>query len=118
MGLIKESFFVTATTADLLAAPSRLAAIPSNGTMTIEAASGDNDGTNFMALSIQTPDGDIPLDGVAVPAWASTAAADGVLDTNTEMLIVLPVQQGGHVLISTVENGTVGLCFIMVTLTF
>lgn len=118
MPLIKESFFITATTADILAAPSRLAAIPANGVLTIECATGDNDGTNFMALTIQLPGGDIPLDGVAIPAWASVSGADGVLDTDTELLIVMPVPQGGHVLVSTVENGTVGLCFMMATLTF
>jgi len=118
MALIKESFFLTATNADILAAPSRLAAIPANGLLTLEAVTGDCDGTNFMALTILMPDGESPLDSVAIPAWASVSGADAVLDSRTEMVVAMPVQQGGHVLVQIVENGTVGLCFMMFTLEF
>lgn len=116
--LIKETFFLTATTADILAAPSRLAAVPRNGAMIIEAATSDCDGTNFGALTLQLPNGDLPLDGLVIPVWADGGGADAMLDTRTETLIQFNVAQGGHVLLQYTETGTVTLCFVMVTLSF
>lgn len=116
--LIKEAFFLTATNTDILAAPSRLAAIPRAGSMMIECSASDCDGTNFGELTIQMPNGDIPLDQVAIPVWNDGGGADALLDTRTETSLTLQVQQGGHVLLQYTENGTVALFFIMVTLQF
>lgn len=117
MAVIKETFLLAASDADVLDAPSRLAAIPYAGIMTIEAAATDCDATNQGTLTLQLPNGDNPLDGVLVPA-NGMSTADGVLKTDTELLIQFPVEAGGHVLLAYTETGTVALCFIMVTLQF
>ena len=38
--IIKESFSLTVSNADILSAPSRLAAIPANGVLTLEMSAG------------------------------------------------------------------------------
>jgi len=114
--LIKESFQLNGTDNDILAAPSRLAAIPANGVLTVECSCTDSDTVNFGQLTVQLPDGDIPLDLVAIPASGNTT--DGMLDTNTEMVVSFPVKQGGHVLLQFIENGTVTLAFFHITLEF
>jgi len=118
MAVIVETFQLIATTADILSAPSRLAAIPRAGQMTIEIATSDADVTNFGALTVQLPNGDIPLDGVVIPSANGVIAADAVLDSDTMTVITFPVDQGGHVLLSYVENGTVVQCFLRITLNF
>jgi len=117
MGLIKESFQLVATDADILAAPSRLAAIPANGVVTIEVSCTDSDGINFGELTVQLPTGDIPLQGVTIPA-SGLSTTDAVLDSDTQMTIVLEILKGGHLLIQYTENGTVVVCFLHVTLAF
>lgn len=116
MALIKESFSLVASDADILAAPSRLAAIPSNGQLTVEVSVTDNDSVNFGQLTVQLPNGDIPLQLVTIPISGNTT--DGMLDSNTEMIIIMEVTQGGHVLLQYVENGTVVQAFFHVTLQF
>ncbi len=117
MGLIKESFQLVATDLDVLAAPSRLAAIPANGKLTIEVSATDSDSVNFGQLTVQLPTGDIPLDTVTIPA-SGLSTTDAVLDSRTEMIIILDVLKGGHVLIQYVENGTVVVAFFHITLMF
>lgn len=120
--VIKESFLLVATDADILAAPSRLAAIPSAGMMTIEASSTDCDATNFGTLTLQLPGGDTPFEDLHIPAagirQTGVSDADAVLNTHTELMISFNVAAGGHVGLAYTENGTVTTCIIMVTLTF
>lgn len=116
MGLLKESFLLTATDADILAAPSRLAAIPSNGTLTVEVGITDCDATNRGTLTVQLPNGDIPLNDVIIPYGG--VVADATLNTDLEMVVVMQVSQGGHVLLQYTETGTVALCLLHVTLVF
>lgn len=117
--VIKESFLLGATDADILAAPSRLAAIPSAGVMTIEASCTDCDLTNNGTLTLQLPNGDTPFEDLHIPAVAPQGSAvDGVLDTHSELKISFNVAAGGHVGLAYTENGTVVTCIIMVTLTF
>ncbi len=118
MPMIKESFLLEATDTDILAAPSRLAAIPANGVMTVETSTSDAESTNNGALTIQLPNGDIPLDLVVIPAWAAVLGADGVLDARTQMALTFGVGQGGHVLLQYTMTGVVSLCIMHVTLTF
>lgn len=115
--LIKESFALAATDLDILAAPSRLAAIPANGVLTIECCAGDSDPTNFGQLTVQLPGGDIPLSLVQIPSHG-LGATDFILDNNTEMITVMTVTQGGHVLVQYTENGTVSMCAFYITLEF
>ncbi len=117
MGMIKESFLLTATDADILAAPSRLAAIPRDGILTIEVASSDCDNTNQGQLTLQLPDGIIPFEDLIIPASRS-APVDAVMDIDTKFIVTVPVAQGGHVGLAYLEVGTVGIFFLHVTLTF
>lgn len=99
--MIIESFFLAATDADLLAAPSRLAAIPYNGTLTLEFSSNLNDATNSWAVTIQLPDGSTPLEAQRI-----TAGVVGQLNRETKYTTQFAVAQGGHLLVSCTETGT------------
>lgn len=116
MSIIKESFLLVADNTDILVAPSRLAAIPAAGVLTIEASAGDCDVSNFGRITLQLPGGEIPFEDLHVPF--SGIASDGMLDSNTELIFVIPVAAGGHVLYQYDETGTVGVFFTMVTLEF
>ncbi len=116
MPTIKESFSLVASNADILSAPSRLAAVPSNGVLTIEVSSTDSDATNFGTITLQLPNGDIPFEDLIVPIGFS--ATDNSMDTDLQLLFSMPVSQGGHVLLSYTENGTVVGLYLLVTLVF
>ncbi len=115
--LIKESYVLTAANADILAAPSRLAAIPRNGVLTIEASTTDSDATNFGRLTLTLPEGDIPFQDLIIPA-NGLSTADSVMDTDTQLVFTLEVMQGGHVILAYAEDGTVPLTLIYITLSF
>lgn len=115
--IIVESFVLSAPNADILAAPSRLAAIPRDGTLTIEASTTDSDATNFGRLTLTLPEGDIPFQDLIIPA-NGLSVADSVMDRDTQMLFTMDVSQGGHVILAYAEDGTVALTLIYVTLTF
>lgn len=100
--MIVESFRLAASNTDVLAAPSRLNAIPYNGQLIIEMQSQQNDGTNQMAVTIQLPDGSTPLDGVVIPSGAT----DSAINVDDKYVVVVPATAGGHVLIGVVESGT------------
>lgn len=115
--LIKESFTLTTSDGDILAAPSRLAAIPKNGVLTIEATATDADATNFGTLTLLLPNGDNPLIDVLIPA-NGFSTADQVMHSFTELKLQMVVSQGGHVGLAYTENGTVALVTIFATLSF
>lgn len=101
--MIIESGQEAATNTDILNG-TRLATAPRNGRMLIEmSADVCVEGTNDAKVSVQLPGGDTPLDSVLVPA-ATTA---GSLDDRQSLRIEVPVQQGGQVLFSMTETGTV-----------
>jgi len=103
--MIVESYLLTATDTDILAAPSRLAAIPYNGQLVMEFQASDNDGTNGYDLTIQLPDGSTPLDGVDVPKGVT----DGSWNKNDKYTVAFAVTKGGHVLVQATETGTASL---------
>lgn len=113
--IIKEFFYISASNTDLLAAPSRLAAIPKDGVLTLEFSALDSDSSNHYDLTIQTPEGDVPLDGVQVPASGNTA--DVEFNRDTKLKLQFTARQGGHFLISLTETGTANMA-VMATLTF
>jgi len=100
--MIVEFFRLSATTADVLAAPSRLAAIPYNGMLIIEMQAQQSDGTNQFAVTIQLPDGSTPLEGVVIP----DGAVDGALNADDKYVVSVPATAGGHILITATESGT------------
>lgn len=109
--MIVEMFRLTATTADVLAAPSRLAAIPYNGTLILEMQAQQSDGTNQFAVTVQLPDGSTPLESVIIP----DGAIDGALNADDKYTISVPATAGGHILVTATESGT-AVMFIRATL--
>jgi hypothetical protein len=117
MSIIKESFVLSASNTDILSAPSRLAALPGNGVMSIEASTTDSDASNYGTLTLQLPDGEVPFEDLVVPA-NGYSTADSVLHDDTAIQVQVEVAQGGHVTLSFAETGTVALTYITVTLEF
>ncbi len=62
------------------------------------------DATNQFGLTIELPNGLIPVDGQIVPANGD--GATGVLDERTVMQWTWPAVPGGRFIISVVETGT------------
>jgi len=102
--MILESAVISASDTDILNG-TRLNAIPYNGTLTFEVQADVNNAGNNFALTVQLPNGDVPIDGQPVPA--TNPALGGVLDERTLLRIQFPATQGGHFNISMVETGTV-----------
>ena len=112
---IKEVFQLTADDTDLLAAPSRLAAIPYNGYLTVEVSATECNATNNFAITINKPDGSQPIEGQLVPANGFTTS-DNVMHDDTKLMFRFSANQGGHFGIEMDETGT-ALAMVIVTLT-
>ena len=108
-GVIVVSDTLATTNADILQG-GRLQTVPAGGFLTFELQADANDATNFYTLSIQLPNGDTPLNEVNVPA----GDAYGELDERKKMMITLPVQQGGHTVLSATRSGTASLAYRVV----
>jgi len=101
--MIIESGLVAASTADLLST-GRLNAIPYNGVLTLQFLADLADASNNYSLTIQKPNGDVPIDGQLVPAANPTA--DGVLDDRQMLEVAFQATQGGHFTVTLTETGT------------
>lgn len=106
--MIYETTLVSATNADLLSA-GRLNAIPYGGTLTLDFLADLGDATNFYMLTIQKPDGSVPVDNQVVVA--SGAGTDMLLDDRELMRFSFLATQGGHFTVSLTENGTATCAF-------
>jgi len=100
--MIVEWYTVSATDTDVLAAPSRLAAIPYAGTLTMEFQAEMSSDTNHFDLTVQLPNGDVPLDAVRLPNGVTA----GSISTIDKYVVAFKVAQGGHVLVALTETGT------------
>lgn len=101
--MIYESGVVSATTADLLSS-GRLNALPYGGTLTIDLLAQHSDATNNYVVTIQKPNGDVPIDGQRIPG--ANPALEGVLDERQLMRFSFRATQGGHFTIALTETGT------------
>jgi len=101
--MIFESSLIAATNTDVLAG-GRLNAIPYNGTLVLRFLADLGDATNNYALTLQLPNGDVPVDSQTV--WASQSAADMVMDDREVMQFAFSAFQGGHFVVSLTESGT------------
>lgn len=101
--MIYESAVIAATDADVLNG-TRLNAIPYNGTLTMDFQASLADATNSYSLTIQLPNGDVPVDSQIVPG--NNPALGGVLDERTLLRFTFPASQGGHFTVSLTEAGT------------
>ncbi len=100
--MILESAVELATNADLLSG-TRLNAIPYNGVLTFDCAADLNNATNNFTVTIQEPNGDVPVDAQPVPG--TNPSLGGVLDDRQLFRFSMPARQGGHINISLTETG-------------
>jgi len=112
--MIIESYQTSADNTDLLKAPSRLAAIPENGTLTLEVSATAGTAANNAKVTVRTAEGDVPIREVLIPANGYDTT-NSVLHGSTEWVVAMPVQQGQHVQIEVDVTGTV-LVFVRATL--
>lgn len=101
--MILEQYLVTATDTDLLSS-GRLNSIPYNGRLTIQVLADNADATNRYALTVQLPNGDVPVDSQVVPGNSSQVT--GVLDERELLQMTFNATQGGHFVVSLTETGT------------
>lgn len=97
----------TATNTDILN-NTRLAAIPySQGILTIQALANLNNATNNFTVTIQLPDGSVPVDAQGVSAGQEV---EGALGGQMDMRLLdqwsFAAPQGGHFTIAFTESGT------------
>lgn len=100
--MIVESYNLSASNTDILAAPSRFTSIPYAGTFTMEFQATANDATNNFQITVQLPDGTVPFEDLLAPAGATA----GGLNDDDLFFAQFEVAKGGHVLVSATENGT------------
>lgn len=101
--MILESGIITASNVDLLSS-GRLNALPYNGRLTLEFLADLNDATNYYTLSVQLPNGDVPIDQQRIPG--ANPSLTGVLDERMLLRSTFPATQGGHFVVSLTETGT------------
>ncbi len=101
--MIFESTNILATNTDVLSA-GRLNAIPYNGALTLRFLADLATAAAQYVLTIQLPDGSVPVDAQLVPA--SSSGADGVMDEREVLQFTFNAGQGGHFTVSLTETGT------------
>lgn len=95
-----------ATNADILL-NTRLTSIPYGGTLTFQCLANLNNATNRMSVTIQLPDGSVPVDTQFVSAGQEVEGAlGGQLDDRLLDQWSFPASQGGHFTLSFTETGT------------
>lgn len=102
---IFESFLVSATNTDLLSL-GRLNSIPFRGLLTLRFLSNLGTAAAHYTLTLQLPNGDVPVDDMQIPA-AGGAAVIGVMDIRQMLQFTYPITNtGGHFVVSLTETGT------------
>lgn len=106
--MIWESRLISATNADVLSV-GRLNAIPYGGTLTLRFLADLGDVTNNYVLTLQKPNGDVPIDAQTVVA--SSHGLDGEMNERELMQFTFQATAGGHFIVSLTENGTATCMF-------
>ncbi len=106
---IIETSLISATNTDVLSG-GRLNAIPFNGILTLQFLADLGDASNFYTLTLQEPNGDVPIDAQRVPA--SGAGVDMLLDDRELFQWSGRATQGGHFVVSLTETGTTTCAFL------
>jgi hypothetical protein len=109
--MIFESSVLVATNTDVLSV-GRLNSIPYNGQLTLLFLADLGTAAANYSLTIQKPDGDVPIDSQQV--WASSSGADGVMDEREYMKFTFNATQGGHFIVSLTETGTAVCGFVAI----
>lgn len=106
--MIWESQLIIATNTDALAG-GRLNAIPYGGVLTLRfLADLGTDAANY-SLTIQKPDGSVPVNEQRVQA--SSSGLDMVIDDREVMTFAFQATIGGHFTVSLTETGTAVCAF-------
>jgi len=100
--MIYETAVITATNTDILNG-TRLNAIPYNGSLTLDFLADLSNATNNFALTIQLPNGDVPVDSQQVPG--ANPSLGGVLDERQLLRFTFRATQGGHYTVNLTETG-------------
>lgn len=103
---IEENFLLSADNTDVLKTPSRLASIPRMGGLLLEMSASDLTSANQGKVTLQTPDGDTPAQGVLIP-YNGLETGKGILNAYTKKVYGFRVQQGGHFIVNVDVTGTV-----------
>lgn len=106
--MIIEAGTLTASDTDLMSG-GRLNAIPYNGTLTMQFQADLAVAANHWDLTVQKPNGDVPIDAQLLPA--SAAGTAGVLDSREFLELTFQATQGGHFVVSLTETGTAVLTY-------
>lgn len=106
--MILESGVLTATNTDVMST-GRLNAIPYNGRLVMQFLASEASATNHFDLTIQKPNGDVPIDAQICPAHS--LAVGGVLDSREWLELVFDASQGGHFTVNATETGTALLAY-------
>lgn len=109
--MIFESLLISTTNLDVLSA-GRLNAIPYGGMLSLLFLADLGDATNFYTLTLQTPDGKVPVDAQRV--WAGSSALDMIVDDREVMRFEFAATQGGHFTVTLTESGTAVCAFVAV----
>lgn len=109
--MIFESQLIEATNTDAMAG-GRLNSIPYGGMLYLKFLADLATAAARFVLTIQLPNGDVPVNAQVV--WASSSAADMVMDERETMDFAFAVGQGGHVTVSLTETGTAVVGFVAV----
>lgn len=102
--MIYEAGIISATNTDILGA-GRLNSIPYAGTLLLRFQSDLGTAAANFFLTIQLPDGKVPVDGQQVLAGEG-AAVIGVINQRTALMFKFPARAGGHFVVSLTETGT------------
>lgn len=100
---ITEIQVLAATNTDVLNG-TRLNSIPYAGIITFDFLADLSNATNNFSLTLQLPNGDVPVDTQQV--LGSNPALGGVLDERQLMRYSFPAANGGHFVVSLTETGT------------
>jgi len=97
---------IVATDSDILN-NTRLSSIPYSGAnLTLLVQANLNNATNNFVMTVQLPDGSVPIDGQPVLAGQEVEGAlGGQLDNNHMMKFTWAAPQGGHFTIAFTETG-------------
>ncbi len=106
--MIFESSLISATNTDVLST-GRLNSIPYAGTLTLRFLADLGTAAALYTLTLQLPDGSVPVDAQTVPA--SGSGADMVMDEREVLQFTFPAINGGHFIVSLTETGTAVCAF-------
>jgi len=106
---------IVATDSDILN-NTRLSSIPyTGGALTVLAMANLNNATNNFSMTIQLPDGSVPVDAQPVLSGQDVEGAlGGQLDSQRMMQFTFPAPQGGHFTIAFTETGAAILTWAVV----